>query len=418
MILHGNQRGGAKAMGIHLLNTQDNEHVSVHEVKGFMAPDLMGALRETEALSKGTKCRQYLYSCSFNPPQGVDASIADFEDAFHRAEEVLGLSGQPRVVVFHEKHGRRHAHVVWSRIDSEKMKAINLPHTKRKLMALGRELFLEHGWELPRGLQHLGGASPENFTMAQWQQAQRYGLHPTEIKKALQTAWSQSDDLKSFAAAIREQGYRLTKGDKRGFVFVDLYGEVYSVAKWLGIKTKEVKLKLGTPEALPSVDAATAELKGKVSQRLLDLLAQTEARQTAELAAPTASKRALTRDQRAERETLTAKQAERWQFESLARLERFNKGWRGIWDRLTGRHTAIRKENELDTKLCRERDVEERETLIARQLAERRCLQKDIDQLRTRHVAERKRLNAAVADYLNTSPKSQPQPRQQISLGL
>jgi hypothetical protein len=131
------------------------------------------------------------------------------------------------------------------------MKAINLPHTKRKLMALGRELFLEHGWELPRGFQHLGGASPENFTMAQWQQAQRYGLHPSEIKKALQTAWSQSDDLKSFSAAIREQGYRLAKGDRRGFVVVDLYGEVYSVPRWLGLKAKDVKLKLGTPEPCP-----------------------------------------------------------------------------------------------------------------------------------------------------------------------
>jgi hypothetical protein len=96
MILHGNQRGGATGMGKHLLNTQDNEHVSVHEVKGFMAADLMGALRETEATAKGTKCRQYLYSCSFNPPQTVDASIADFEEAFDRAEEVLGLGNPPR----------------------------------------------------------------------------------------------------------------------------------------------------------------------------------------------------------------------------------------------------------------------------------------------------------------------------------
>ena len=418
MILHGNQRGGAKAMGLHLLNTQDNEHVCVHEVKGFMAADLMGALRESEALAKGTKCRQYLYSLSFNPPQGVDASIADFENAFDRAEKVLGLTGQPRVVVFHEKHGRRHAHVVWSRVDSAQMKAIHLPHTKRKLMALARELFIEHEWDLPKGFQHLGGASVETFTMAQWQQAQRYGLHPTEIKDALRQCWERSDGLKSFAAALTERGYRLAKGDRRGFVAVDLYGEVYSIPRWLGIRTKEVTTKLGSPDPLPSVDAATAELKGKVSQRLLDLLAQAQARQTAELAAPIAGKRALTRDHRAQREALTAHHAERWQRESLARLERFNRGWRGIWDRITGRHSAIRKDNELETKLCRARDVEEREALIARQLAERRSLQQDIDRLRARHVAERRRMSAAVADYLNTSPKPQSQPRQHLSLGV
>ncbi|WP_306050698.1 relaxase/mobilization nuclease domain-containing protein [Oceaniradius stylonematis] len=423
MILHGNQRGGAKAMGLHLLNSQDNEHVSVHEVKGFMALDLMGALRETEALSKGTKCRQYLYSCSFNPPQGVDASIADFEDAFDRAEEVLGLTGQPRVVVFHEKHGRRHAHVVWSRIDSEKMKAINLPHTKRKLTALGRELFLEHGWELPRGLQHLGGASPENFTMAQWQQAQRTGLHPTEIKKALQTAWSQSDDLKSFAAAIREQGYRLAKGDRRGFVFVDLYGEVYSVAKWLGVKTKDVKLKLGTSEALPSVDAATAELKGKVSERLLQLIEQAKQKQVEALLPLKAEQRDLTHLHISERMALSTLHRERHEAETASRMARFNKGWRGLWDRLTGRAAKLRSENEEEAALCKRRDRMELDEMVTKHLRERRTLEAKITVLTERHMEERKRLFGMVADYLGSSQKARALEREreagmQFSLSL
>jgi hypothetical protein len=286
MILHGNQRGGATAMAQHLLNTQENDQVTVAEVRGSMASDLMGALREFEAIAKGTRCKQYLYSCSFNPPQGVDASLYDFEEAIERAEQALGLTNQPRVVVFHEKHGRRHAHVVWSRIDTSQMKAINLAHTKRKLFRLSRDLFLEHDWELPKGYLHLGGASPDNFTMAQWQQAQRFGLHPKEIKQAFQTAWAQSDDLKSFAAAISEQGYRLAKGDRRSFVAVDLYGNVYSIPKWLGLKTREVKLKLGTPDPLPTVELATNDLKQRVSDRLLQFLAKAEERQTEELAAP------------------------------------------------------------------------------------------------------------------------------------
>ena len=423
MILHGNQRGGAKAMGVHLLNTQDNEHVSIHEVKGFMAPDLMGALRETEALAKGTKCRQYLYSCSFNPPKGVDASIADFEDAFDRAEEVLGLTGQPRVVVFHEKHGRRHAHVVWSRINTEQMKAINLPHTKRKLMALGRDLFLQHGWELPRGFQHLGGASPENFTMAQWQQAQRYGLHPGEIKKALQTAWSQSDDLKSFSAAIREQGYRLAKGDRRGFVVVDLYGEVYSVSKWLGVKARDLKLKLGTPEPLPSVDAATAELKGKVSERLLQLIEQAKQKQVEALLPLQAEQRDLTHMHISERMALTTLHRERHDAETAARMARFNKGWRGLWDRLSGRAAKLRSENEAEAALCKRRDRMERDELVTRHLRERRTLEAKIDALNKRQMEERKRLFSMVAEYLGSPQKARTlerhrEPRTQLSLSL
>ncbi|MEO0636992.1 MAG: relaxase/mobilization nuclease domain-containing protein [Pseudomonadota bacterium] len=423
MILHGNQRGGAKAMGLHLLNTRDNEHVTVHEVRGFIAGDLMGALRETEAFAKGTRCRQYLFSLSFNPPAGVDASQHDFEEAFEKAEQALGLIDQPRVVVFHEKHGRRHAHVVWSRIDIDQMKAINLPHSKRKLNRLARELFIEHEWELPDGFKHLGGASLNNFTMPQWQQAQRYGLHPNEIKQALNSAWTQSDDLKSFAAAIREQGYRLAEGDRRGFVAVDLYGEVYSIAKWLGLKTKEVKLKLGTPASLPSVELASSELKHRVSDRLLELIERAKARQSEELAPHKAGKLALTRQHHAERLALLTLHRERNQEETANRVQRFNKGWRGLWDRLTGRAAKLRSENEKEAAACLRRDQLERDEQHSKQLAERRALEAGIEAVTARHLDERKRLFGMVAEYLGSDHAARRRERErlrnsQLSLSL
>lgn len=65
-----------------------------------------------------------LHMAALNPPQGAEVSIADFEATIDRAETQLSLQGQPRAVVFHEKHGRRHAHVVWSRINPETMQAV------------------------------------------------------------------------------------------------------------------------------------------------------------------------------------------------------------------------------------------------------------------------------------------------------
>ncbi len=62
MILKGSQRGGAKQLGLHLLKTAENEHVEIHDVRGFMTDDIVGALREAEAVSKGTKCKQFLFS--------------------------------------------------------------------------------------------------------------------------------------------------------------------------------------------------------------------------------------------------------------------------------------------------------------------------------------------------------------------
>ena len=40
MILKASQRGGSKQLALHLLKTEENEHVHVHELRGFMAEDL------------------------------------------------------------------------------------------------------------------------------------------------------------------------------------------------------------------------------------------------------------------------------------------------------------------------------------------------------------------------------------------
>ena len=140
MILVGNQRGGARDLAQHLMKTE-NERVEVAELRGFVAEDLDGAFQESYAISRATQCKQHLFSLSLNPPKGAEVSNAQFMDAVTRAESKLGLSGQPRAVVFHEKRGddgelRRHAHAVWSRIDVDDMKAV--PPTAQQTQAAGR----------------------------------------------------------------------------------------------------------------------------------------------------------------------------------------------------------------------------------------------------------------------------------------
>ena len=178
MILKGSQRGFGQELAAHLLNTRENDHVTLHELRGFSADDLYGAFREADAVSRGTKCRQYLFSLSLNPPASASVPVEDFEKAISRIERKLGFQGQPRAVLFHEKEGRRHAHVVWSRIDPDELKAINLSHFKRKLTTLSRELYLENEWSLPEGLKAHGGKSPLNFTLAEWQQTRRLDVDP------------------------------------------------------------------------------------------------------------------------------------------------------------------------------------------------------------------------------------------------
>lgn len=183
MILKASQRSGGTQLAIHLLKTDENEYVKIHEVSGFMGDTPIEAFNEAYAISRGTKCRQFLFSLSLSPPETESVPVDVFEQAIADIEIKIGLVGQPRVIVFHEKEGRRHAHCVWSRIDVDKMRAINLPHFKLKLRDVSRELYLEHGWQMPRGLVNSEECNPLNFTQAEWQQAKRIKHDPVLLSR-------------------------------------------------------------------------------------------------------------------------------------------------------------------------------------------------------------------------------------------
>lgn len=58
MILKASQRAGGRQLAAHLLRADENEHVEVHELRGFVADDLDGAFTEAYAASKGKRRRQ------------------------------------------------------------------------------------------------------------------------------------------------------------------------------------------------------------------------------------------------------------------------------------------------------------------------------------------------------------------------
>ncbi len=400
MILVGSQRGGASQLAAHLGNDRDNDHVSVAELRGFVAPDLDGALNEAHAISKGTRCKQFLFSLSLNPPRDAAAGIDALIEAANRAESALGLEGQPRAIVIHEKEGRRHAHVVWSRIDAERMTAINLPHFKSRLCALSKELYLEHGWDLPDGHKQNGWKSPLNFTLAEWQQAKRLDLDPREIKQIFQTALRQSDNLASFRNALEEHGYFLAKGDRRAIVALDIHGEVYAAARWAGIKTKDMNQRLGTPDALPGLDEARTTLRTRLTNSLRSHLGDNRNAQQSERQPLFRERTAMVAAHRAEREQLAKKQDERLRAEMRERAKRLHTGIRGMWEWMTGKARAIRRQNEFEAYQGSLRDRAQRERLFDAQMRERRALQERIDALRAQHREHRmslaRRIIAAV----------------------
>ncbi len=399
MILVGSQRAGGKQLAAHLMNGHENEHVEVHELRGFVGEDLDAAFHEAYAISRGTKAKQFLFSLSLNPPRDESVGIEVFEAAVDKAEMRLGLSGQPRAIVFHEKDGRRHAHAVWSRIDGSAMKAINMAHYKRKLREVGRELFLEHGWTMPRGFVNSKERDPATYTLAEWQQAKRAGRDPKALKSLFQECWAASDSGKAFANALQARGFTLARGDRRGYVAVDVQGEVYAIAKYVGVRTKQVQERLGDAKALPSVEEANVAMAGRMTDMLRRHVKEVEDRQAAETAKLRAALRKTVERQRLERAELVRKQEQRWARETAERTQRLSKGLRSIWDRLTGRHQKVRRQNEREALLALYRDRNERDGLIVEHLEERQSLHVEIREQRRCHAREIEQLHQELARF-------------------
>ncbi|MBL8567941.1 MAG: relaxase [Phreatobacter sp.] len=397
MILQGSQRGGARQLAAHLLNDRDNDHVTVQELRGFASGDLFGAMAEVEAICKGTKAKQPVFSLSLNPPKNAVIDVATLVAAADRAEAALGLSGQPRAIVVHEKAGRRHAHVVWSRLDADTMTAINMPFFKTKLMGLAKELYLEHGWDLPDGYKTQGWKNPLNFTLAEWQQAQRTGLDPREIKQMFREAWEQSDGQASLAAALEDHGFYLARGDRRGVVAVDAHGEVYALARWTGLRTKDLAGKVKHPETLPDVAATKAKIQSLMSRQLRGFLREDREAKDRELKPLADRAKAIVASQRAERVRLDQGQRRRFDAEAKDRAGRFRTGLGALLDFLSGKSARIRRENEHDAYRGYLRDRAQREALFRDQAKERQALQVQLDRMRQRHRDERRQLARQLA---------------------
>lgn len=380
MILEGNQRGGAKNLALHLLK-EENDRVEVHELRGFVSDNLVQALNEAYAVSKGTRAQKFLFSLSLNPPAEENVSTDVFLDAIERAEDKLNLNGQPRAIVFHTKEGRRHCHAVWSRIDAAAMKAIHLSHTHRKLMDISRDLYFENKWNMPAGFVRKNERDLNNFTHAQWQQAKRTGQDARNITNALRDCWASSKTQAELRESLRQQGFVLAQGDRRAFVVLDQFCEVYAIPRWLKLKTKEVHAKIDRPQDLPGVGDVRKQIAHGMQERLLTLQSGQNHAIEHRLKEINGALTALKARQKTAWEDLAQDQTTRMNLETTERQARYNKGLRGILDRLTGRHGKIRQQNELEYAASLKRDQREKDELTFIQLKESRSLRGRVKRL-------------------------------------
>ena len=406
MIIKGNQRGGGQALAIHLMNARDNDHVELHEVRGFLSNDLAGAFREVEAAAEGTRCQQPFFSVSLNPPKGHNAAIEEFENAADLIEaKFSGLKGQPRTLIFHEKEGRRHAHAVWSRI-TERGLAVQLSHSREKLRDVSRAMYAAMGIEAPAGIRERQQRDPLNYDIHTWQQAKRLGEDPRDLKAIIQQAWAVSDDRASFERALEQNALHLARGDKRGFVIVHHSGEAMSLTRFGEIGTRELKARLGDPEKLPTVDQVRSELHIKMTTVTARRHVEMVHRHRAELRPLSDEHRRMKEAHREQRQALDASQTRRARQEAEARAGRLRKGIMGLWDRLSGKRGKVSELNARDTAAGKVRDRAERQTLIETQMQERGELQGRVMQMREQHRRDRQDHRAELGAMLSMAQES------------
>ena len=176
MIIKGGSRSNRRFFARHLTNENDNDRVRVVEFHGFAHEDVDDAFRDMEAVAKYTNCKNFFYHVSMSPGEDERLSEKQWERAVDTLEKNLGLEGQSRIVFEHEKNGRVHRHVVWSRIDLDSMTARPDSLTYAKHEQSAREI------EKQCGLQPVASVLVKDRELSRPQRRSRDGVVPPLVK--------------------------------------------------------------------------------------------------------------------------------------------------------------------------------------------------------------------------------------------
>ncbi len=178
-------------------------------------------------------------------------------------------------------------------------------------------------------------------------------------------------------------------------------------SRWVGIKTKEVRAKLGDPESLPSIENTKLQLAEKFTDKLRHFIDESIAKHEKAAVALNKKLKALANHHRQERSQLKQSHFKQRVAEVQARSARLPTGLKALWFRLTGKYNLIKKHNETETMQCKLRDQSKMQKLIDRQLGERGRIQREVRQIRHQHTNQTKRLNRDISEYLKLSPAQQ-----------
>ena len=138
--------------------------------------------------------------------------------------------------------------------------------------------------------------------------------------------------------------------------------------KWVGLKAREIREKIGKPDGLPSLDEAKAQNVAEMSQAIQHhetLLDRIKKHRRSHLIA---QRNSLITRHRESRAVIFGQIEHRRMQEVKYREARFRHGLAGLWDHVRGHNKCIRTQNEWEAWHTLRRDRAEKDGLILRQL--------------------------------------------------
>ena len=279
MIVNGASRSSVSFWSKHLQNDKKNDRADLKEIRGLAATELRDALIEMGEIAEHTRCKNFFYQANFNPTADERLTEDQWQRAFEIFEKHRGIpQGQARIVYEHEKEGRVHRHVIWSRIDLDKMKAWPDSLDAKISHAASREISEELG--LTRSISPFDKdrdgprpeRAPESYEMFR---GLKSGLDPRDVKAEVTGIYRESEHAAEFALRLHAHGYQLVQGDRRDFCVLDPAGDVHSLARRLdGVNTKQLRefMEGFDRGALPTPEQAKAKLQEvRQAERFADL---------------------------------------------------------------------------------------------------------------------------------------------------
>lgn len=271
MVIKGKSCGHAKKLAQHLMRTDQNEQIDILELdESYAAPTIEAALLEYQALADNlTDAKHGLYEASLSPRDNEKLTPAQWEQVVDILADQLGLTGQPRIVILHQKKGREHVHAVFQRTDTEKMQVISDSFNYPAHELAAREIEIAFSLEKTIGAhtREKGDPRPEQkFSREDHQKAERSGIDAASMKEQITAIYEEAKTGREFVRTLEENGFYLARGDKKNiFMVIDPQLEAHRLSSTLkGHKMSEVKTMLHP------LTTASFETVGSCKKRIME----------------------------------------------------------------------------------------------------------------------------------------------------